>query len=66
MIKDVMTEADTFKALKRTPFEQMHDLWLARLFSDSEPVVLYDQHGWTSGEFWIEYYKRLNVRNRNI
>jgi hypothetical protein len=60
-IKDIMTEDNTFNALKRTPLNQMYDLWRGGArFSGFAPPKFYEQHGWTHAEFWAEYNKRLN------
>jgi hypothetical protein len=58
MIKDNMTEDDTFNALRRIPFEQMYYMYIARFRGGSEAPDFYEQHGWTWDEFRIEYHKR--------
>jgi hypothetical protein len=53
-----MSQDNTFKALKRTPFKQMFAIWLDSAGAASHNF--YEQYGWTSNEFWIEYNKRRN------
>jgi hypothetical protein len=53
-----MTEANTFNALKRTPFKQMYDLWHTTPFG-SNWHKFFEQYGWTYAEFYNELNKRL-------
>jgi hypothetical protein len=58
-MKTILTETDTFNALKRIPFRQMHTLWRARALANGypggHPANFYTQHGWTDMEFWDTY-----------
>jgi hypothetical protein len=62
LLKDIMTEDDTFNALRRISFSQLYAMWLDSPFRLAAHHF-YEQHGWTYDEFYNEYYKRLNNRS---
>jgi hypothetical protein len=56
-IKDLMTEADTFNALRRISYDQLYTTW------QTVPIGtnwynFCEQYNWTDIEFYTEYYKR--------
>jgi hypothetical protein len=55
-----MTEADTYTALKRIPYEQMRALWRAEHWFAEDNF--FEQQGWTYDEFRAESTKRYNDR----
>jgi hypothetical protein len=60
VIKDKMTEDDTFNALKRTPYTQIYAIWLTMTWDQTQLDLdeFYIQHSWTRNEFYDEHHKR--------
>jgi len=53
-----MTEEDTFKKLKRIPFEEMKKLWVRREVEVGTSFnEFFQKYGWTRNEFMKKYYR---------
>jgi hypothetical protein len=53
-----MTEADTFNALKRSPFDVVWDEWCSVPNDDNIERDVIKRHGWVFKEFWKEHSER--------
>jgi hypothetical protein len=62
-IKDIMTEADTFNALKKSTYEVVYNEWRCVWFIGlAEQITVFDKYGWTYADFYKEYNKRAYDR----
>jgi hypothetical protein len=61
VIKENMTEADTFNALRKSPFEVLYNEWVTMPDDSDSDTPIINKHGWTYNEFCDEYYKRHYV-----
>lgn len=58
----MVSEDDTYKALRKIPYEEMKRLFYSNIVSiakndpsDEEYYKWYEQYGWTYDEFWEIY-----------
>jgi hypothetical protein len=59
----VVTEDDTFNALKRISFDQMEKIWMNAnvAWYDTATIELLKQHRWTTDEFLVLWKKKHNI-----
>ena len=64
-----MSEDDTFRRLKRTPFivvvEEYNNKMSWTLYKNAtlkEEEEFFSQYGWTPDEYWDEFHKRYPIR----
>jgi hypothetical protein len=62
-IKDMITEDNTFNALKRSTYEVIYnEVMLCPVWSADALTPIINKHGWAYDEFRNEWNKRLNDR----
>jgi hypothetical protein len=60
-VKDIMTEADTFNALKKSTYEVVLNELQANIGSSIHIQDTIDKHGWKSNDFNNEFCKRNGI-----
>jgi hypothetical protein len=61
-----MTEADTFKKLKRIPYKQMATIWQVASGIVELDNEFFTQYGWTYDEFWDKFNRNLSKVNNHV